>query len=53
MFVAVMLDEANARRFDGEVPDLEGAAEVVSRAAAGPLGLGPGGERGRIRLAAQ
>jgi len=31
-FVAVMLDEANARRFDGEVPDLEGAAEIVSRA---------------------
>jgi hypothetical protein len=27
-----MLDEANARRFDGEVPDLEGAAEIVSRA---------------------
>ena len=31
-FVAVMLDEANARRFDGEVPDLEGAAAIVSRA---------------------
>ena len=31
-FVAVMLDEANARRFVGEVPDLEGAAEIVSRA---------------------
>jgi AcrR family transcriptional regulator len=31
-FVAVMLDEANARRFDGSVPDLAGAAEIVSRA---------------------
>jgi AcrR family transcriptional regulator len=29
-FVAVMLDEANARRFDGPVPDLAGAAEIVS-----------------------
>ena len=28
-FVAVMLDEANARRYDGAVPDLPGAAEVV------------------------
>ena len=28
-FVAVMLDEANARRYDGAVPDLSGAAEVV------------------------
>jgi hypothetical protein len=25
-----MLDEANARRFDGSVPDLEGAARIVS-----------------------
>ncbi len=31
-FVAVMLDEANARRFDGAVPDLAGAAEIVSGA---------------------
>lgn len=29
-FVAVMLDEANARSFDGPVPDLAGAAEIVS-----------------------
>jgi AcrR family transcriptional regulator len=29
-YVAVMLDEANARRFDGSVPDLEGAARIVS-----------------------
>ncbi len=29
-FVAVMLDEANARRFDGPVPDLAGAAHIVS-----------------------
>jgi len=29
-YVAVMLDEANARRFDGPVPDLEGAARIVS-----------------------
>jgi hypothetical protein len=28
-FVAVMLDEANARRYDGAVPDLSGAARVV------------------------
>jgi AcrR family transcriptional regulator len=31
-FVAVMLDEANARRFDGPVPDLEGAARIVAGA---------------------
>jgi AcrR family transcriptional regulator len=29
-FVAVMLDEANARRYDGPVPDLAGAAQIVS-----------------------
>lgn len=29
-FVAVMLDEANARRFDGPVPDVAGAAHIVS-----------------------
>jgi AcrR family transcriptional regulator len=29
-YVAVMLDEANARRFDGLVPDLDGAARIVS-----------------------
>jgi len=29
-YVAVMLDEANARRFDGPLPDLEGAARIVS-----------------------
>ena len=29
-FVAVMLDEANARTFDGPVPDLAGAADIVS-----------------------
>ncbi len=29
-FVAVMLDEANARWFDGPVPDLAGAARIVS-----------------------
>lgn len=28
-FVAVMLDEANARRYDGAVPDVSGAARVV------------------------
>jgi len=28
-FVAVMLDEANARRFDGAGPDLSGAARIV------------------------
>lgn len=31
-FVAVLLDEANARRFEGPVPDLEGAAEIVCAA---------------------
>jgi AcrR family transcriptional regulator len=31
-FVAVMLDEANARRFDGPVPDVAGAAMVVATA---------------------
>ena len=31
-FVAVMLDEANARRFDGPVPDLAGAAHIVAGA---------------------
>jgi hypothetical protein len=31
-FVAVMLDEANARRFDGPVPDLDAAAEIVAEA---------------------
>ncbi|MGZ4469949.1 MAG: TetR/AcrR family transcriptional regulator [Nocardioidaceae bacterium] len=35
-FVAVMLDEANARRFDGPVPDLSGAAHIVSSALAAP-----------------
>ncbi len=35
-FVAVMLDEANARRFDGPVPDLAGAAEIVSGGLLGP-----------------
>jgi len=29
-FVAVLLDEANARTFDGALPDLSGAAEIVS-----------------------
>ncbi|HEY2041767.1 MAG TPA: TetR/AcrR family transcriptional regulator [Jatrophihabitans sp.] len=29
-YVAVMLDEANSRRFDGAVPDLDGAARIVS-----------------------
>jgi AcrR family transcriptional regulator len=33
-FVAVMLDEANARRFDGPVPDVSGAAKVVASALA-------------------
>ncbi len=28
-FVAVMLDEANARSFDGPVPDLAGAAHII------------------------
>jgi hypothetical protein len=27
-----MLDEANARRFDGPVPDLAGAAKIVANA---------------------
>lgn len=31
-YVAVMLDEANARRFDGAVPDLAGAAQIISSA---------------------
>lgn len=31
-FVAVMLDEANARRFDGAGPDVTGAARVVAGA---------------------
>jgi AcrR family transcriptional regulator len=31
-YVAVMLDEANARRFDGPVPDLAGAAKIVANA---------------------
>jgi AcrR family transcriptional regulator len=31
-YVAVMLDEANARRFDGAVPDLPGAAKIVATA---------------------
>ena len=31
-YVAVMLDEANARRFDGPVPDLAGAATIVAGA---------------------
>jgi AcrR family transcriptional regulator len=31
-FVAVIFDEANARRFDGLVPDVAGAAEVVASA---------------------
>jgi AcrR family transcriptional regulator len=29
-YVAVMLDEANSRRFDGPVPDLAGAAQIVA-----------------------
>ncbi len=29
-YVAVMLDDANARRFDGPVPDLRGAARIVA-----------------------
>jgi AcrR family transcriptional regulator len=29
-YVAVMLDEANSRRFNGPVPDLDGAARIVS-----------------------
>lgn len=33
-YVAVMLDEANARRFDGPVPDLTGAAKIVAAALA-------------------
>ncbi|HET6625210.1 MAG TPA: TetR/AcrR family transcriptional regulator [Nocardioidaceae bacterium] len=33
-YVAVMLDEANARRFDGPVPDLAGAAKIVAGALA-------------------
>jgi hypothetical protein len=32
--VAVMLDDANARRFDGPSPDLAGAARIVSGALA-------------------
>jgi AcrR family transcriptional regulator len=35
-YVAVMLDEANARRFDGPVPDLEGAARIVSAGLVAP-----------------
>ena len=35
-FVAVMLDEANARRFDSPVPDVEGAAHIVSVGLAAP-----------------
>jgi AcrR family transcriptional regulator len=35
-FVAVMLDEANARSFGGPVPDLAGAANIVSSALAAP-----------------
>ena len=35
-FVAVMLDEANARSFDGPVPDLSGAAEIVSSGLSSP-----------------
>jgi AcrR family transcriptional regulator len=34
-FVAVMLDRANARRFGGVEPDLEGAARIVSLAVSG------------------
>lgn len=34
-FVAVMLDRANARRFGGAGPDLEGAARIVSLALGG------------------
>jgi AcrR family transcriptional regulator len=33
-FVAVMLDEANARRYDGPLPDVAGAAMVVASAVA-------------------
>lgn len=33
-YVAVMLDEANARRFDGVLPDLAGAAQIISSALA-------------------
>lgn len=31
-FVAVMLDEANARRFDGAAPDVRGAAKIIAAA---------------------
>jgi AcrR family transcriptional regulator len=35
-FVAVMLDEANARSFGGPVPDLAGAARIVSKGVVAP-----------------
>lgn len=35
-FVSVMLDRANARRFGGALPDLEGAARVVALALTSP-----------------
>jgi AcrR family transcriptional regulator len=35
-FVSVMLDDANAQRYDGDGPDVDGAARVVSAAVAGP-----------------
>ena len=34
-FVAVMVDEAYARRFDGVAADLQGATEIVSAGLAG------------------
>lgn len=42
-YVAVMLDEANARRFDGPVPDLEGAAEILSAGLGGVPETGSAG----------
>ncbi len=35
-FVAVLLDEANAHTFDGAVPDLSGAAEIICSGLAAP-----------------
>ncbi len=37
-FVSVLLDDANAERYDGAGPDVDGAARVVSAAVAGPTG---------------
>lgn len=35
-FVAVMMDEANARRFDGVGPDVAGAARIIGSAVTAP-----------------